>query len=200
MPVTVSGFFLFEPEAWHNIAFPYTPCVLGFLRLVGILNAAVWVGSVFFFTFAAAPAFFSDEMAAILPRPYAGAAAQVLIYRYFLLQLWCAGIALAHLVAEWLYSGRPFKRLTLILLMSLFMLNILGAFVLLPKMKELHLKKYAVQTTEEVRTSAGRSFRILHVTSTLMNLLVIPGVLVYLWQVTKPVNTARFTSVNRFTV
>ncbi len=139
-------------------------------------------------------------MASFLPRPYAGAAAQVIIYRYFLVQLWCAGIALAHLVAEWLYSGRPFKRLTLMLLMGLFVLNILGAYVLLPRMKELHLKRYAPQVTEQVRASAARSFRILHVTSTLLNLLVIPGVLVYLWQVTKPVNTARFTSVNRFTV
>jgi hypothetical protein len=33
-----------------------------------------------------------------------------------------------------------------------------------------------------------------------LNLLVMGGVLVYLCQVTKPVNTARFTSVNRFTV
>jgi hypothetical protein len=174
--------------------------VLGFLRLVGILNAAVWVGSVFFFTFAAGPAFFSEEMARFLPKSHAGAAAQVVIYRYFLVQLWCAGIALAHLIAEWLYSGRPFKRPWLFLLMGLFMLNLLGAYVLLPKMKELHLKKYSPQTTVEVKKSAERSFTILHVTSTLLNLLVIPGVLVYLWQVTKPVNTARFTSVNRFTV
>ena len=174
--------------------------MLGFLRLVGILNAAVWVGSVIFFTFAAAPAFFSEDMAKILPKSHAGAAAQVLIYRYFLLQLWCAGIALAHLIAEWLYSGRPLKRITLMLLMSLFVLNLLGAYVLLPRMRELHLKKYSPQTTLEVKNSASRSFRILHVTSTLLNLLVIPGVLVYLWQVTKPVNTARFTSVNRFTV
>ena len=174
--------------------------MLGFLRVVGILNAAVWVGTVIFFTFAAAPAFFSDEMATILPRSHAGAAAQVVVYRYFLVQLWCAGVALAHLVAEWLYSGRPFKRLTLILLMGLFVLNLFGAYVLLPRMKELHLRKYSPQTTEEAKISATRSFRILHVTSTLMNLLVIPGVLVYLWQVTKPVSTARFTSVNRFTV
>ena len=174
--------------------------MLGFLRLVGILNAAIWVGSVFFFTFAAAPAFFSQEMKEILPAAHAGAAAQVVIYRYFLLQLWCAGVALAHLVAEWLYSGRPLKRITLMLLMSLFILNIFGAYVLLPKMKELHLKKHSPQTTAEIKNAASRSFRILHVTSTLLNLLVIPGVLVYLWQVTKPVNTARFTSVNRFTV
>ena len=174
--------------------------MLGFLRLVGILNAAVWVGSVFFFTFAAAPAFFSKEMEAILPRSHAGAAAQVLIYRFFILQLWCAGIALAHLMAEWLYSGRPLKRLTLMLLMGLFLMNILGAYVLLPRMKELHLKRYSPQTTAEVRITAARSFRILHATSSIINLLVFPGVLVYLWQVTKPVNPARFTSLTRFTV
>jgi hypothetical protein len=84
--------------------------------------------------------------------------------------------------------------------MGLFMINILGAYALHPRLKELHLKKYSPQTTQEVKASAARSFRILHATSSLMNLLVISGVLVYLWQVTKPVNTARFTSVNRFTV
>lgn len=174
--------------------------MLGFLRLVGILNAAVWVGSVFFFTFAGAPAFFSDEMLQLLGRPHAGAAAQVMVHRYFVMQQWCAGIALAHLIAEWLYSGRPFKRLTLLLLMGLFMASLLGGHVMHPKLKELHLKKYSPQTSLEVKSSATRSFRILHATSSLMNLLVIPAVLVYLWQVTKPVNTARFTSVNRFTV
>jgi hypothetical protein len=174
--------------------------VLGFLRLVGILNAAVWVGSVIFFTFAGAPAFFSDEMIRLLGRPHAGAAAQVMISRYFLVQQWCAGIALAHLVAEWLYTGRPFQRLTLLLLMFLFIIGLLGGSVLLPRMKELHLKKYAPQTAPEVKRSAERSFAILHATSSVLNLFVMGGVLVYLWQVTKPVNTARFASVNRFTV
>lgn len=174
--------------------------MLGFLRLVGILNAAVWVGTVIFFTFAGAPAFFSDDMTRLLGKPHAGAAAQILVYRYFIVQQWCAGIGLAHLIAEWLYSGRPFKRLTLLLLMGLFMMSILGAYVMHPRLKELHLKKYSPQTTLEVKNAASRSFRILHGASSVLNLLVIPGVLVYLWQVTKPVNTARFTSVNRFTI
>ena len=174
--------------------------MLGFLRLVGILNAAVWVGTVIFFTFAGATAFFSDEMLRLLGRPHAGAAAQILVYRYFLVQLWCAGIAVAHLIAEWLYSGRPFGRITLLVLVGLFLVNILGAYVMHPRMKELHIKRYSPQTTLEVKESATRSFRILHATSSIFNLLVIPAVLVYLWQVTKPVNTARFTSVQRFTV
>jgi hypothetical protein len=173
--------------------------VLGFLRTLGILNAAVWFGSVIFFTIAVAPAFFSGEMIQLLGRAYAGAAAQIMIHRYFLLGQWCSALAIAHLIAEWLYSGRPFQRLTLILLMTLFTLGIIGGYAVQPRMKELHLRMYAVQTTPEIKAAAKRSFGILHGTAMVMNLLVIGGVLVYLWQVTKPVNTARFTSVNRFT-
>ena len=174
--------------------------MLGILRIIAIVNAAVWFGSVIFFTFAAGPVFFTDEMTRLLGKPYAGAAAQLLVHRYFIMQQWCAAVAIAHLIAEWLYTGRPFHRLILLLLMSLFVIGILGGYVLQPRMHELHLKKYAVQTPPQVKQSAGRSFAILHGTSMVLNLLVIGGVLVYLWHVTKPVNTARFTSVNRFTV
>jgi hypothetical protein len=104
------------------------------------------------------------------------------------------------LIAEWHYTGRPFHRLVLILLMILFVVGILGGYVLQPRMRELHLKKYAVETSPEVKQSASRSFSILHGTSMALNLFVMGGVLVYLVHVTKPVNTARFTSVNRFTV
>jgi hypothetical protein len=174
--------------------------VVAFLRFLGVLNAAVWFGAVIFFTFAAAPAFFSDPMITLLGRPHAGAAAQLVLERYFSLQQWCAGLALAHLIAEWLYVGRPFQRLTLLLLMFLFTVGLLGGYVLQPRMKELHLKMYAVQSALPVKESATRSFRILHGTSMVMNLLVMGGVLVYLWQVTRPSNNTRFTSVNRFRV
>ena len=186
-------------QAWHRRVKHYTPGVLGFLRIIAILNAAVWFGSIIFFTFAAGPAFFSDEMIHLLGKAYAGAAAQVVIHRYFLMQQWCAGIAIAHLIAEWLYTGRPFHRLVLLLLMALFLMGLLGGYVLQPRMRDLHLRKYAAQTSPEVKASAGRSFSILHGTAQALNLLVIGGVLVYLWYVTKSVNTARFTSVNRFT-
>lgn len=172
--------------------------MLGFLRFVGVINAAVWFGGLVFFTLSVGPAFFSDEMIRLLTRPYAGAAAQIILERYFTLQTWCAGIALAHLIAEWLYSGRPFQRFTLLLLMALFVCGVVGGFLLIPKMKQLHLKIYAVQTTPEVKAAAKRSFGILHGASMGMNLLVISGVLVYLWQVTKPANVPRFSSGARF--
>jgi hypothetical protein len=163
-----------------------------------MLNAAVWFGAVIFFTFAVGPAFFSEAMLSLLGRPHAGAAAQLVLERYFGLQQWCAGLALAHLVAEWLYVGRPFQRLTLILLMFLFTVGIVGGHVLQPRMKDLHLKMHAVQSPPAVKESSARSFRILHGTSMAMNLLVMAGVLVYVWQVTRPAINTRFTSVNRF--
>jgi len=172
--------------------------VLQFLRIAGILNAAAWFGAVLFFTFFAAPAFFSDEMLRLLGRPHAGAAAQILVGRYFTLMQWCAGIGLALLIGEWLYSARPFQRLTLILLMALFTMGVIGGHALQPRMKELHLRMHAVQSPPETKEQAGRSFRILHGTSMVMNLLVIAGVLGYLLDVARPVNTARFSSVNRF--
>jgi hypothetical protein len=172
--------------------------VVGFLRIIGIINAAIWFGSLVFFTIGVGPAFFSDEMTSFIRQPYNGLAAQVVLKRYFYLQMWCAGIALAHLSAEWLYSRRPIHRLTLLLLMSLFLFGILGGYVFLPNMKQLHVKMYHSQTTPEVKAAARRSFWILHGTSSVMNLLVIGGVLVYLIQVTKPENTARFTSLTRF--
>lgn len=173
--------------------------MVGFLRIIGILNAAVWFGTVVFFTFAAGPAFFTDEMTRLLGRPHAGAAAQLLVHRYFVVQQWCAGVAIAHLIGEWLYTGRPFHRLNLLILMTLFVIGILGGYVIQPRLKELHLRKYSPQTSAEVKQSASRNFSILHGASMALNLLVMGGVLVYLIQVTKQVSTARFTSVNRFT-
>jgi uncharacterized membrane protein len=172
--------------------------VVVFLRFLGVLNAAVWFGAVIFFTFAVGPAFFSDAMLSLLGRPHAGAAAQIVLERYFGLQQWCAGLALAHLIAEWLYVGRPFQRLTLLLLMFLFTVGIVGGYVLQPRMKELHLKMHAAQLPAEEKGASARSFRILHGTSMVLNLFVMGGVLVYVWQVTRPANNTRFTSVNRF--
>jgi hypothetical protein len=176
----------------------YTGGVVGFLRFIGILNAAVWFGALVFFTFFVGPAFFSNQMLGLLGRPHAGAAAQIVLERYFLVQQWCAGIALAHILIDWLYFGRPFQRWLIILLMFLFTIGIIGGYVLQPRLKELHVRMYAPQATLEVKEAARRSFGVLHGTSSAINLLVIAGVLVYLWQVTNAATPARFTSVNRF--
>ncbi|MDX1952773.1 MAG: DUF4149 domain-containing protein [Verrucomicrobiota bacterium] len=170
--------------------FSHPPEVAAFLRLIGILNAAVWLGAIVFFTLLVGPAFFSNEMQQLLGKPHAGAAAQIILERYFILQQWCAGIALSHLIADRLYTGKSLHKLTLFLLMGLFAIGVVGGNLLYPKMKQLHLIKYAVQTTPEQKSAAARSFSILHGLSQAVNLLVLGSVLYYSWQT---VNSGRPT-------
>jgi hypothetical protein len=165
--------------------------VVAFLRFVGILNAAVWFGAAVFFTLGAGPAFFSDEMIQLIGKPRAGVAAQLVLSRYFTLQHWCAGIALAHLMVEWLYTGRPWQKSTLGLLLGLLALGLAGGYGLQPRMKELHLRMYAVQLTPAQREEAKKAFGPLHGAAQLMNLVVMGGILVYLWQITSSASSSR---------
>src|SRR6266508_2140726 len=60
------------------------------LRFIGVLNAAVWLGAAFFFTFAVAPAFFTPEVKEIFHgRFWPGVMAQFVVERYFYLQQIC---------------------------------------------------------------------------------------------------------------
>ena len=176
--------------------------MIGFLRLAGILNAAVWFGAAVFFTFWSGRAPFSREMQALLGSnnyPYfSGAIAQILIARYFDLQFCCAIIAVGHLLAEWLYQGRFPERLRLGLLLGLCAAVLVGGCWLQPKLKTLHTVKYAANQRLEVRTAAGRSFRAWHGVSAGLNLLVLAGLAVYLWRVANPSDETRFVSAVKF--
>jgi hypothetical protein len=166
--------------------------MIGFLRFVGIANAAVWFGSVIFFTLAVGPAFFSDSMLSLLGRPHAGAAVQIILERYFLLHQICGGIALVHLLAEWIYMRRPLKRLTLILLCGLLILGFVGGYRIQPKLQALHRTMYAPGSGTQQREEALKSFATLHGVSQILNFVVMCGVLIYLWRVTTPTSSYRF--------
>jgi hypothetical protein len=172
--------------------------MLTLLRVVGTLNAAVWFGAAIFFTFAAAPAFFSDTMIQLLGRPHAGAAAQVVLERYFMLQHWCGVIALTHLGAEWLYAGRSIRRLRLGLLLTIFALGLAGDLWLLPKLKRLHLDMYGARSTPEQRESARKTFGLWHGVAQGANLLVVAGLLVYFWQVSQLTDWPHLSSKKKF--
>jgi hypothetical protein len=176
--------------------------VIGFLRFVGILNAAIWLGGAVFFTFGAGQVPFSDAMKELLTEanyPYfSGAIAQLLVAKYFTLHVVCGAVALAHLIAEWLYLGRRAKRSTLILLLLLFGFGLLGSFWLQPKMKRLHLMKYAPNLPQDVRDQRAKSFRIWHATSQVLNVFVLGGLCVYVWRANNPPDPTRFVSAMQF--
>ncbi len=172
--------------------------MLAFIRFIGVAIAAVWLGSIVFVTIAAGPAFFSPEMIRLLGKPYAGAAAEIVLQRYFTLQLWCAILALVHLIADWLYSGRPLSRGILVLLICLLGVGLIGGYVLQPKLKQLHLIMYATQSTAQEKEAARKEFGMLHGISQTINLAVLGGVLAYLWHIQQSSNTVRFASLNKF--
>jgi Domain of unknown function (DUF4149) len=176
--------------------------VIGFLKFVGILNAAVWFGAAVFFTFGTGRAPFSQEMKALLgPNNYpyfSGAIAQILITRYFHLQFVCSIIALLHLLAEWLYFGKSPQKLRFGLLLGLCSACLIGGFWLQPKLKTLHVTKYGVNTRPELREAASRSFRAWHGVSMGVNLLLVGGLALYLWRVANPADQTCFVSSVKF--
>jgi len=175
--------------------------VLGFLRFIGILNAAIWLGGAVFFTLGAGQVPFSGSMKELLQSNYpyySGAIAQLLVSKYFALHILCGAVALAHLAAEWLYLGRPARRSTLILLIALFAFGLLGGVWLQPKMNRLHRHKYASNLPQEVQEKAVKSFRVWHAASQVMNLFVLGGLGVYVWRANNPPDPTRFVSAMQF--
>jgi hypothetical protein len=176
--------------------------VTGFLRFLGILNAAVWFGGSIFFTFGVGRASFSPEMKALLGPgnyPYfSGAIAQIFVARYFDLQAICSILACLHVLAEWLYLGKQPAKFRLWLVGVLCAASLLGGFWLQPKMRALHAIKYGANSKPEIREAAGRAFRNWHITSMSVNLLLVIGVGVYLWRVANSSDPTRLVTSIKF--
>jgi hypothetical protein len=177
--------------------------VIGFLRFVGILNAAVWFGTAIFFTFGTGMVPFSQEMKDLLgPNNfpfYSGAIAQIFIARFFHFQVGCAIVATLHLFAEWIYLGKYPQKLQAGLLIGLASIALIGGYWLQPRLKALHATKYSVNARPELRAAASRSFRAWHGASQVVNLLMVGGLAVYLWRAANPVDQTRFVSAVKFT-
>jgi len=142
------------------------------------------------------PALFSPELKRLLTVPGVGFAAEAMVGRFFIVQYWCGGIALAHLLAEWFYNGRPLLRLNLGLLIGLLSLELAGGLVAQPKMRALHLAKYYGKTTEQ-QMQAAKSFAVWHAASETANLLVVAGLIWYLWRVSRAQDPQRFASFSK---
>jgi len=162
---------------------------------VGLLNAAVWCGSAIFLV-VGLPALFSPELKRLLTPAGVGFAAQAIVARYFVLQYWCGGIALVHLLAEWLYCGRPLWRLNLGLLVVILSLGLAGGVWAQPKMRALHITHYFGRTTEQ-QMQAAKAFATWHAASEAANLLVIGGLVWYLWLVSREQEPPRLLSFSK---
>ena len=166
------------------------------LRIVGIFNAAIWLGSAIFFTFGIAPATFSAEMKRVFGDYYTGVIAQNLIASYFTVNLICGLIALAHFFGEMIYAGRPFRRFTFGLILVMLGLGLVGAKIFSPKIKAVHQVKYLGNA--DARPGAKQQLARLHAVSATGNLISLIALVIYTWRVTNPTEQTRFVSAQKF--
>lgn len=178
------------------------------LRFVGIMNAAIWLGGAFFFTFVSGQVPFSPEMKGLLEKLgpanasfsayLGGAIAQIGISRYFTFQLVCGFVALAHLAAEWLYQERRGRKFVLWLLVAMMGLTLVGGYGLQPKLKRLHAIKHAPNYPPVQKDAAARSFGLWHGVSMTLNLFMLGGLMIYTLHMNRPPETARFVRPVKF--
>ena len=117
--------------------------------------------------------------------------------RFFLLQYWCGAIALAHLLAEWLYFGRPARRLNLALLTGLLAAGAWPADCGHSRKCACCTESSTLAKRRNMQTQAAQSFARWHAASETVNLLVIGGLILYLWHVSRPPESPRFGSFSK---
>lgn len=174
------------------------------LRLIGVANAALWFGATLFFTLVVGPAFFSNEMLDLFGWPntgqlakyYSGAVAQIILERYFIVHYCCAGIALVHLMIEWLWTGRPWRRISLWIILGMLGLSLAGGMWIQPKLQGLFRTMYGGAPTEAAE--ARRTFGMWHGVSQGINLLLLGGTLFVLWQTYREPEGLRFSKSMKF--
>ena len=156
------------------------------LRTLQLAVVAVWLGASIFLTFFVGPALFSPEVLQVIPKYHAGRVAQVILGRFFWLQLACGSVALLISLIGWAYGGvrqRPWATMVLLGIVSVVM--VLGQ-TLPPRMERWHAIQYAPNTTPIQKGEAQASFRRLHGVSQVANLVVLIGVTLYFLQLTRP--------------
>jgi hypothetical protein len=185
----------------------YTGGVSGFLRFIGVVNTAIWLGAGIFFAAVALPAIFSQSMnkevfQQAVDSPfysyYPGGVAVVLFRRYFVLQYICGFIGLLHLCAEKLYLGRAFPRLGTSIVAGALCLSLIGGIWLQPRMEALRNIKYHGHSQEE-KDKAAHSFGMWHGISEFTNFVVLAGLLIHITRVSRPPNeTIRYGTFTKF--
>ena len=172
--------------------------VPGFLRFVGLFNAAVWVGGSVFFSFLAGSVFFAPEVTDFTPPPYNGLVAQAMLGRYFTLHYICGTIALLHLLIGWLYSGGGFPKRAVAVVCVLLGLALVGGKFISSKLAVWHQQKYQFQLKTEgeppmienkkydasVIQSAKWKFAVWHGVSQIVNLAMLILLIWRFWRMT----------------
>ena len=176
--------------------------MISFLRFIGLINAAVWLGAVVFISIIAEPAASAREMERLLGPGnfpfFSGAIAHIVLKRYFIFLGVTAVIALFHLLAEWLYMGRPARTFSTCLLGGLLVLTLVGGFWVEPHLARLHVQRFSPNASLIEQQAAAKNWRIWHAGFELLNVGMIAGLVVYTWRLANPSDAPRFISSIKF--
>jgi hypothetical protein len=176
--------------------------VIGFLRWLGILNAAAWFGAALLLTLVILPGVFSPEMKQILGErnyPYfSQAISGELSARYFHLSLACAIVAWLHLGAERLYLGKAPSRTVLALLIALLVTAVFGSGWVQPRIKSANQLQHGLNVSLDERQQAAAALGNWRRCLVLTNWLTLGGVAVYLCRLSAPSEASRFVSAGKF--
>jgi hypothetical protein len=183
-----------------RVVFVSVASVIGLLRFVGVINAALWFGGSVFFTCAVAPAFFSPEMKRFLGEIYSGLAGYLVAERYYILQYVCGSIALVHQLAEWVLLSRPLQRITMTALLTAFGLGLLGGLALQPRINQLHQAAFgrADLFPPAQKAQALHALAVWQGVAACSKYLAAGCLLVYAWRVVNPSGATRFTPTGKF--
>ena len=125
---------------------------------------------------------------------FSGAIGLLLMETYFRLHVACGAVALLHWGAERFYLGRSARKYALGMVVSLLAIGLLGGFWVHPRLKVLHVRAHAVNLQPAEREAAARAVRFWQTVSQMANLVVVGGLVVYVWRVSTAVDSPRFVS------
>jgi hypothetical protein len=136
--------------------------VIGSLRTLGVLNAAIWFGSAAGMLFCGSPALHSAAMLTLLePKHYpyfSDAITQIMLTRWFHWQIVFGVIALIHFFGERLYFGQTAIKFPPGLLMALLGIMLLDGTLIQSRCQRYLPKQFAVNASAEDRDRSAAAF------------------------------------------
>jgi hypothetical protein len=169
---------------------------------MGMLNAAVWLGAATFCTVGVLPVVTSHRMMELLGPAYfpylSGSIVRIVVARMLYWQIFCAVIAWAHLILEWLYLGRTPRRFWVGLLTLLFTLSLMAGIWLNPRLTQLQRLQHPQHSQPVNQTLVAKSFRFWDGLFQAVNVVLIGGVGVYFWRLTTTEDAPRFVTPVKF--
>ena len=174
--------------------------MIGFLRFIGILIAAIWLGAAVFLALGVEPAVFSHDTQRYLDKSYgylSGVMLGIIRARFLYFSLVCGALALMHLIAEWLSLGRPLRGFSLWLAGALVALALLNCAWLQSRLTALHETRYR-GASPALRQAARNSFEKWRTVSQVADLAMLGGLVIYLWRIANQPDASRFVGPVKF--